>query len=159
MQDTHPPSGVLEIVKTTPLFSLVHGSRAKAVRRCNALRNSRFAWRSSSFRLTDSSVNKPIMATVIMHCATISTWTGQGNMGRGAKLTSNLPAVAGEATGTIESENRAHLCLSRSRRGDADALRKRTEKKGPPHESQKWGRGSSRKRRQAVMCGVSEKQR
>jgi len=83
-------------------------------------------WRSSSFRLTGNGVNKPIMAIGVPRYAIISTWTGQGNMGRGANLTSDLPAVAGEATCAIESENDVHLCLSRSRGGDADALRKRT---------------------------------
>ncbi len=47
-------------------------------------------------------------------------------MGRGANLTSNLPAVVSESTGAIESENGADRCLGRSRGGDADALRKRT---------------------------------
>ncbi len=71
------------------------------MRRCNALRNSRFAWRSSSFHLSGRGANKLIMVTMVPRCTTISTWTGQGNMSRGANLKSNLSAVAGEATGAM----------------------------------------------------------
>ena len=63
--DTYPPSGVLETVRMTPLFSLVQGTSEYAVRRFNAFVNSRFAWRSSSFRLTGSGTNKPVTVTVV----------------------------------------------------------------------------------------------
>ena len=126
-QDTYPPSGVLVTVKTTPLFSRVHGTRAYAVRRFKALVNSRFTCRSNSFRLTGSGTNKPVTVTVVprLRRLVISICERRRHLylKNNTYLACNFPVATRETTSAIEYKNGAHRCLRRGRCSDSDTLR------------------------------------